>query len=120
MKRFLGILLLSGIIYGGYLYYHQSKILSSRLPTPPFTNSVVITQDSNKLGDMASVLGESVQNVLDNGQSLLSSATGGASEPIINQLVTNTQNTLHDLPQKEADKIKYEFCKGVVTEYESK
>jgi hypothetical protein len=120
MKRLLGLLLLAGIIYGGYLYYRQSHTLSSRLPissTIP-NNQLVITQASNKLGDLASVLGASVQSVLDNGQSMLSSATNGASEPIINQLVTNTQNTLKDLPQKEAEKIKYEFCKGVVTNYE--
>ena len=120
MKRLLGIILLAGIIYGGFLYYRQSKNLSSRLAVPPImsSNQVVISQASDRLGNMAAVLGESVQTVLDNGQSLLSSATGGASEPIINQLVTNTQNTLKDLPQKEAEKIKYEFCKGVVTDYE--
>jgi hypothetical protein len=121
MKRLFGLLLLAGVIYGGYLYYRQAHTLRSRQSISSLApgNQLVITQVNNKLGDLASVLGASIQNVLDNGQSMLSSATGGASEPIINQLVTNTQNTLKDLPQKEAEKIKYEFCKGVVTNYES-
>lgn len=120
MKRLLGLLLLAGIIYGGYLYYRQAKTVGSGLPTPQLSssNQVVITQASDKLGNMAAVLGESVTNLLDQGQAMLSTATAGQSDPIINQLVANTQQTLKDLPQKEAEKIKYEFCKGVVTNYE--
>lgn len=119
MKRLLGLLLLAGIIYGGYLYYRQSKISPPRISTPLLsTNNVVITQASDKLGNLAAVLGESATKLLDSGKELLNTATSGQSDPIINQLIENTQNTLKDLPQKEADKIKYEFCKGVVTNYE--
>jgi hypothetical protein len=121
MKFFLVLLLLCGITYGGYVYYRQSTgkspISSSVMSSP---GKLTITQSGNKLNELASVLGASIANTYENGKELLSSATNGASEPIINQLVTKTTETLKDLPQKEADKIKYEFCKGVVTEYESK
>lgn len=120
MKRFLAFIFLFGIIYAGYLYYRESRVLSiPPASTPPSASQVVITQASNKLGEYASVLGASIQNVLDNGQTLLNQATHGSSEPIINQLISQTQSTLKDLPKQEADKIKYEFCKGVVTNYES-
>ncbi len=121
MKRLLGLLLLAGIIYGGYLYYRGSQSLRAHLSvaSSPVTNQVNISQASNQLGNLAAVLGASATNLLDNGKALLSSATAGQSDPIINKLISNTQNTLKDLPQKEADKIKYEFCKGVVTNYES-
>ncbi|MFH2085406.1 MAG: hypothetical protein ABII21_01295 [bacterium] len=119
MKRLLGLILLAGLIYGGYIYYRQSQLRVS-LPPSSSSNQLIISQASDKLGDLASVLGESISNILADGQAYLSDATSGASEPIINQLVTKTQETLKDLPQKEAEKIKYEFCKGVVTEYEDK
>ena len=119
MKRILGLLLLAGIVYGGYLYYRQSRTSIPRLSAPVSTSSqMVITQASDQIGSLASVLGESITSAVDQGKAMLSTATAGQSDPIINQLVTNTQNTLKDLPQKEAEKIKYEFCKGVVTNYE--
>lgn len=121
MKFFLVLLLLSGLSFGGYLYYRQSRI-NTRPPSiqPESSGNLILTQSSDKLGKLATVLGESISNTYTNGKELLSNATGGASEPIINQLLTKTQETLKDLPKKEADKIKYEFCKGVVTEFESK
>ncbi len=122
MKRFLALLILAGIAYGGYLYYSATKLQSS--PEPTFetvgSRNLILSQTSDKLGSLASVLGASISNTIENGKELLSSATNGASEPIINQLITKTQETLKDLPRKEAEKIKYEFCKDVVTEYEAK
>lgn len=118
MKRILGLLLLTGLIYGGYVYYRQSSSESSNATLSP-QNELVFTQASHKLTDLASVLGASISNTFENGKELLSSATSGKSEPIINELVSKTTDTLKDLPRKEAEKIKYEFCRGVITEYES-
>ena len=66
------------------------------------------------------MLGASISNTFETGKDLLNDVTSGASEPIINQLMTKTQESLKDLPRKEAEKIKYEFCKGIITEYENK
>ena len=119
MKRLLAFLILVGLVYGGYVYYGQ--LSSPKHPPTPLESQgkVIISHASDSLGSLASVLGTSISNLAANSQEYLSDATSGASEPIINQLVTKTQETLKDLPRKEADKIKYEFCKGVITEYES-
>ena len=121
MKRLLGLILLAGLVYGGYVYYRQSQQSSPDLSSVSTTQSkLVITQSSDKLAGLASVLGSSISNTFENGKDLLSDATSGKSEPIINELVSKTTETLKDLPRKEAEKIKYEFCRGVVEEYESK
>jgi hypothetical protein len=121
MKFFLVLLLLCGITYGGYIYYRQSThsapITSSLMES---SNKLIISQSGDKLSNLASVLGASISNTYENGKDLLSNATDGASEPIINELVSKTTETLKDLPRKEAEKIKYEFCKGVINEYENK
>lgn len=122
MKRFLGLLLLSGLIYGGYVFYQQytdNSKESSVLP-PISSSSLIISDPTNKLSNLAAVLGASIASTYENGKELLNDATNGASEPIINELVSKTTETLKDLPRREAEKIKYEFCKGVITEYENK
>jgi len=119
MKLFLAVLLLSGLSFGGYLYYRQLGSTKTYSPTSSNSGNLILTQSSDKLGNIASVLGANISNILQDGQNILSDVTSGASEPIINQLVTKTTETLKDLPAKEAAKIKYEFCKGIVTEYES-
>jgi len=121
MKRLLGLILLAGLVYGGYLYYRQSSLGNTRLSTPLTSQGqLLISQTSDKLGDLAAVLGASISNTFETGKEILNNVTEGASEPIINQLVTRTTETLKDLPQKQAEKIKYEFCRGVVDEYEDK
>lgn len=121
MKRLIGLILLAGLIYGGYVFYNQSKSAKS----PQIVSSTVsskqlsISQVSDKLDAYASVLGANVEAAIQNGQEYLSDVTNGKSEPIINELVNKTTETLKDLPRKEAEKIKYEFCKGVVTDYEA-
>ncbi len=121
MKRLLGLILLAGIIYGGYIYYRQSTSPGNELTSSlPPQNKLIIIQSSGKLADIAAVLGASIETTYENGKELLSNATSGKSEPIINELVNKTTETLKDLPRKEAEKIKYEFCRGIVEEYENK
>lgn len=121
MKRLIGLILLAGLIYGGYVFYNQSKSAKS----PQIVSSTVsskqlsISQVSDKLDAYTSVLGANVEAAIQNGQEYLSDVTNGKSEPIINELVSKTTETLKDLPRKEAEKIKYEFCKGIVTDYEA-
>ncbi len=81
---------------------------------------LTISTATDQIDRVANVLGASVGDALQNGQAYLSDVTKGKSEPIINELVSKTTETLKDLPRREAEKIKYEFCKGVVTEYENK
>jgi flagellar motor component MotA len=121
MKRLLGLILLAGVIYGGYVYYRQSTAPGSELTSSVAPhNNLIITQSSGKLANIAAVLGTSIGTTYENGKELLNNATSGKSEPIINELVNKTTETLKDLPRKEAEKIKYEFCRGIVDEYENK
>ena len=121
MKRLLTILILAGLSYGGYLFYRQASLGNTRLSTPSISQGqLLISQTSDQLGNLAAVLGASISNTFETGKEMLNDVTEGASEPIINQLMTKTQETLKDLPRKEAEKIKYEFCKGIITEYENK
>ncbi|KKU45806.1 MAG: hypothetical protein UX62_C0029G0005 [Microgenomates group bacterium GW2011_GWA2_46_7] len=121
MKGLFILLLLTGLAYFGYTYYQNSKLSSSPVSTKiSIPDNLVITQASNKLGDIASVLGASIQNVLTDGKDILNNATAGQSDPIINKAVENIQNELKDLPQETVEKVKYEFCKDIVTSYEEK
>lgn len=119
MKRLVAFILLIGLTYFGYTYYRSTLLSSSAISTSEESPSnLVITQASDKLGAIASVLGASVQNAFTEGKDLLNSATGGQSDPIINQALTNIQNEVKDLPKEAVEKIKYEFCKDIVTSYE--
>ncbi len=121
MKGLLLLILVSGLSYGGYIYY-QSTQSNYEVSNPEglSTPELILTQTSDKLGDTANILGLNISNVLGVTQAYLSELTDGASEPIINQLVIKTQETLKDLPKKEAERIKYEFCRGIIEEYENK
>lgn len=121
MKGLLLLILVSGLSYGGYIYY-QSTQSNYEVSNPEglSTPELILTQTSDKLGDTANILGLNISNVLGVTQDYLSELTDGASEPIINQLVIKTQETLKDLPKKEAERIKYEFCRGIIEEYENK
>ena len=122
MKQLFVLVLLAGLAYGGWVLYRS---LGSSVPARAVLNTsggtaVKLTGPLHNLDQAAAVLGASITNIVENGQEYLATVTEGKSEPIVNQLISKTQETLKDLPQKEAEKIKYEFCKGVVTEYENK
>lgn len=114
MKRLLVLILLGGLIYFGYLYVSRTQLfpISSSISSLPLE----ITHGSDKL----MVLGTSIQNALNSGKELLNDATAGKSDPIINRALENIQNEVKDLPKEAVEKVKYEFCKDVVTEYENR
>lgn len=121
MKFLLILILLAGLTYGGYVYYHQTSNSVGRARSPVESmGKLNISNSGNKLSDLAAVLGASISNTIADGQEYLADVTNGASEPVINELVNKTTETLKDLPRKQAEKIKYEFCKGVISEYENK
>jgi hypothetical protein len=119
MKRLIALLLVAVIGYFGYEYYQQSRTpnFTSALPA---SNNVVINQASGKLSDLSNVLGASIANLYEGSKEALSEVTDGKSDPIINRALENIQNEVKDLPKETVDKVKYEFCKDVVIEYENK
>lgn len=121
MKRLIGFLLLGALIFGGYTLYTQSQSASQSNEVGPKTQNLLTVEGAtDEISQIASILGASIESTYINGKEILSSATSGASDPIINQLVDKTTETLKDLPQKQAEKIKYEFCRGIVEDYENK
>jgi len=50
---------------------------------------------------------------------LANQVSGGTAEPIINQAISDLQQKIKDLPQDQAQKLQYNYCKTVVTEYEN-
>jgi hypothetical protein len=119
MKRLIALLLIAGIGYFSYQYYLQSRT-SNFTSALPSSNNLVINQTSGKLADLSNVLGASIANLYEGGKEALSDATDGKSDPIINKALENIQNEVKDLPKETVDKVKYEFCKDVVVEYENK
>lgn len=117
MKRLLVLLLLGGLAYGGYYYYTrtQSPLVSNNPMLP-----LEITHGNDQLRNVTSVLGTSIQSAIITGKDWLSVTTEGKSDPIINRALENIQNEVKDLPKEAVEKVKYEFCKDVVTEYENR
>lgn len=120
MKRLLAVILIIGLGYFGYLYYQNSRLVPNSSPDSISLDNLVINHTDNKLSDLANVLGTSIENLYDNGKDLLNNATDGKSDPIINKVLENIQTEVKDLPKETVDKVKYEFCKDVVVEYENK
>lgn len=86
------------------------------LVTPP--SRLRVTQGPLNLDNLANVLGTATSRALNAGTDLLDLATDGQAEPLINQTLQNLQNEIKDLPQEQYEKVKYEFCKDVVKDYE--
>lgn len=113
MNRLLALAILGGLVYLGYFYFSRTQPL---VPSSISSLPLEITHGSDKL----MVLGTSIQNALNSGKELLNDATDGKSDPIINRALENIQNEVKDLPKEAVEKVKYEFCKDVVTEYENR
>jgi predicted negative regulator of RcsB-dependent stress response len=120
MKKLIALILIAGMGYFGYIYYQNNQLANSTSSEGITQGSLVINQTNGKLSDLANVLGTSIENLYEDGKDLLSDATDGKSDPIINKALENIQNEVKDLPKETVDKVKYEFCKDVVVEYENK
>ena len=120
MKFFLTLLLLAGIAYGGYVFYRQSvRHVPISLNNMTIPTGISIAESQDTWGKIANVLGESVSSAVSAGTDLVNQATNGQGGPIVNQALINLQNQVKDLPAKEAAQIQYNYCKTVVTQYES-
>lgn len=116
MLRLIILLAIVGSLFYGYTFYQASRQGVTTTSTP----SIEITHAPPAVNQVASVLGASISNAVESGRELLSNATDGKSEPVINQALENIRNEVKDLPKEAVDKVKYEFCKDVVTEYENR
>jgi hypothetical protein len=113
MRRLLALALLLVLVGGGY-YYYQSSQPASLSPSPPQLN---LTQDLD-LGSVTSVLGTTTSNLVSKTTEILNEATDGEAEPVINRTLHNLQEEVKDLPREQYEKVKYEFCRDIVEQYE--
>jgi hypothetical protein len=120
MKRFLGLILLCALIYGGYYFYSTTFNSSKRGTSTLIKPRMNITQAPSSFGDIFSVLGATTSKLWESGLDGLNTVTDGAAEPVINKAVNDLQSRIKDLPKEQYEKVKYEFCKDVVTSYEKK
>lgn len=117
IKRLFILIAILALAYAGFLYYQSTKSsgLSAVMNLSPINSSKIRSASSLEFSNLSKVLGTATNGVLG----VLNTATDGEAEPIINQTLENLQNEVKDLPKKQYEKVKYEFCKDVVQEYES-
>ncbi|MCE7898330.1 MAG: hypothetical protein DPW11_03920 [bacterium] len=122
MRALLILILTIGLGYGGFLFWQQTNggqppkgtINSNKFVTPNLS-----LQDSNSLlANLESVLGESISSGMEAVGDTINNVTGGKSEPIINEAISNFQKELSKLPEDQVKKIQYHYCKRIVEEYE--
>lgn len=123
MKGLFLLLILSGLLYGGWVFYNQSQAnpVDSRSSKIDISNPTLSLQDKGAtISNLESILGTSISNGIETVTGALSDATGGASEPIINQAISNFQQELSKFPEDQMKKFQYNYCKTIVDEYEKK
>ena len=88
-------------------------------PSSSFTTPNLSLQDDKSVfANLESVLGASISNGVEAVTGAINTVTNGASEPIINNAISNFQKELSKLPEDQVKKIQYNYCKSIVEEYE--
>lgn len=118
MKKLLLIAILSLSLGAGYYYYQQSDSLNSLTNSSILTPSLNISQTPLDVTSLKQVLGEATSLVLDTSNSIANQIAGEEGQPIINEALETIQQEISEIPQEQYDKLKYEFCQGVVKQYE--
>lgn len=104
------------ILAGVYLYARQSQANSRAiLSLDPTTIPDILINSGKGLGSVLSSMSKRVSTTT---QTVIEKVTDEQEEALINKTVENITKQVKDLPQEQVKKIKYEFCKDVVTEYE--
>ncbi len=103
-----------------YTTYFQKSQTQEYVSLTSSMDQAVDIESEQQAANVTKVLGVSISKTIENGKEFLSEATGGKSDPIINKALENIQKEVKDLPKETVEKVKYEFCKDVITEYENK
>ncbi len=123
MRTLIVLLITLGLAYGGYMLWQQTtspETEVNRGVTDQFETPNLSLQDSQSvLSNLESVLGASISNGVEVVSGALSTVTGGKSEPIINNAISNFQKELSSLPEDQVKKIQYNYCNTIVEEYEN-
>jgi len=119
MKRLLALALLVGIAYGGWVWWKSASSPSVSKITNSSSLPKLSLQDPNQvLQNLESVLGVSIENGVSTVKNLVDQVASPDQAPIINKAIENFQSELKQLPEDQVKKIQYNYCKGIVEEYE--
>lgn len=121
MKRLLIVLIVGGLVYGGWVFYqnYTAQNTNSSISTVAPGLDLSMTDSSSGWDNVQSVLGASISNVIETGKEWIDEASGGQAEPVINRAINNFQEELKDLPKEQVERIKYDFCKPIVESYKA-
>lgn len=121
MRRLLTLAIIGLLIATGYYYFsvlnNKDKIGAEPQISP---TKMKITQVPTSFNDLFAVLGATTSELWESGLSGLNNVTDGKAEPVINKAVSDLQERIKELPKEQYEKVKYEFCKDVVTSFEEK
>ena len=122
MRTVIVLLITLGLVYGGYMLWSQTKGVDTASNLDPIgsftTPNLSLQDDKSVLANLESVLGASISNGVEAVTGAINTVTNGASEPIINNAISNFQKELSKLPEDQVKKIQYNYCKSIVEEYE--
>lgn len=116
MKSLLGLIALGALLFAGYYFY--SKNSQDQLSPQNSPGQMSITQSPGRYDDIFRVLGTTTGKIWESGITGLNTVTDGAAEPVINKAVEDLQSRIKELPREQYEKVKYEFCKDVVSSFE--
>lgn len=118
MKKALALALISIVIGISYFYYQQAGSLKALTESVVLAPKLNLTQTPLDVSSLKQVLGSATSAVLDTSNTVINKVTGNEGEPIVNEAIETIQKEIKEIPAEQYDKIKYEFCQGVVEEYE--
>lgn len=119
-RKFLPLILIGAVI-GAYYLPQYPELITKIKP------QLAIEQDQEEedsevvissVRSIGSVLSSTVENISGIAKNVIDKMTNEQEEALINQTVKNLTTQIKDLPKEQAEKIKYQFCQGVVEKYE--
>lgn len=102
----------------GYFFYQQANSGKSITSSSILTPKLNISTAPLDIASFKQVLGNATSAVLDTSNSIANQIAGEEGGPVINEAIETIQQEISEIPQEQYDKLKYEFCQGVIDEYE--
>lgn len=121
MKKLFPLLLLP-LTVGAYYAYKNPQVLNKFISFSQQEESTDETQSADIIfttNQATEVLGATVSQIGSTARSIIDKVTDEQEEALINKTVENISKQVKDLPEQQVRKIKVEFCKDVIDEYES-
>lgn len=132
MRRLLRkpILLLFLALAAGAVYAYQNPDILAKLSLdfPQQEEQEVETSQKEKTSKVIlktkegakNILGSTTRKITQTAQNTIKKLADEQEEALVNQTVENLSRQVKDLPERQVEKVKYEFCQDVIKKYEEK